>query len=131
MSKPPEDYNKLKAFWYKKLKKEGFDDIEDDEGRLKSWAVKFNNRRFQQLWQSRETYYYLATQFLNDYKFENRMEKFIWEQHVNAASVRDITTALKKARIAKSNRQTVWLVIKRLEQHMKDMYLSGYKETQD
>jgi hypothetical protein len=123
-----DDYNKIRALWYKKLEKEGFKDIEDDQGRLKAWSSRFSHTRIKELYEDKQPYYNMATQFLNDYKFESRLEKIIWEYHANALSVRDITTILRKTKVAKTNRTTIWQTIKRLEEHMKRMYLIGYNE---
>ena len=125
--KPITEYEKLRAIWYKKLEKEGFVDIETDENNLKSWSAKFASKRSQDLWQAKEAYYYMATNFLNDYKFESSFEKIVWEYHTNAISIRDIVKLLrKKTKVTPINRTFIWSIVNRLETTMKKMYLSGY-----
>lgn len=121
-----DDYDKLRAIWYQKLKDEGYNDIESDEDHLKTWSTKFASKKSQADWQAKATYYSMASNFLNDYPFENDLERIIWEYHANAISVRDIAITLNKAGITKTNRTTVWQTIKRLEAKMKSLYLSGY-----
>lgn len=127
--KPLTEYEKLRAVWYAKLKKEGFDDIETDEYHLKTWSSKFASKKSQELWRSKEAYYYMTTTFLNDYKFESKLEKIIWEYHSEAISVRDIVKLLRslhyrKIGTASVDRNSVWAVIHHLETIMKNMYLN-------
>ena len=125
--KPESDYEKLRAVWYKKLEREGFEDIETDENNLKSWTAT-KVRRSQDLWQAKEAYYQMAANLLNDYKFESNVEKWIWEYHADGVSVRDIVKLLKRrTKVSLIGRGLVWTTIKRLEASMKAMYLSGYE----
>ena len=126
MSQQPDDYEKLRALWYKKLEASGFEDIEQSDGNLKVWAGKFKSRRFQELMVNNEHYYQLVNQFLNDYQFASTRDKIIWTYHAEGLSVRDIATTLNKIKATKTNRQTVWVIIKRLEGAMKKMYVSDY-----
>lgn len=130
--KPITEYDKLRAVWYKKLEKEGFQDIETDEHNLKSWSAKFASRKSQELWQAKEAYYYMATNFLNEYAFDSALEKTIWEYHTEAISIRDIVKLLrKKTKVMIINRSSIWTTINRLETTMKKMYLSGYVNRND
>lgn len=127
IKKPLSEYEKLRAIWYKKLEKEGFVDIESDEDNLKSWSAKFSSRRSQDVWQAKEAYYHMATNFLNDYQFESAFEKKVWEYHAEAISIRDIVKLLrKKTKVMVINRAFIWSTVNRLETSMKKMYLSGY-----
>lgn len=129
MSKRPKTYEQLRDQWYAKLKKKGFDDIEDTQGRLKKWSSDvFGKKALVQNggWQAKAAYYQMAERFLNEYEFATELEKTIWEYHTNAVSVRDIAETLNKAKVTKTNRQAVWLVVHRLEDLMKRMYLVGY-----
>jgi hypothetical protein len=130
------EYDKLRAIWYKKLEEEGFEDIESDENNLKIWsATRFASKKSQDVSQGKEAYYYMATHFLNDYPFESKVEKLIWEYHADGHSVKDIVIILKKRRFKKLlqwsavNRTAVNTIINRLEKTMKNMYLSGYQAT--
>jgi hypothetical protein len=117
VSKQHSDYKKLRAKWYAKLKKSGFEDIESDDDNLKDWSSKFEREKSLTSWKAKESYYYMATSFLNSYRFVTELEKAIWEYHSNGLSHATIANLLKKTKI-KTNRTTVGLVIKRLRQIM-------------
>lgn len=119
----PSDYDKLRAVWYKKLKDDGFEDIESDDHNLKVWSSKFARKKTLVSWQAKAAYYYMAENFLRDYKFVSNREKVIWEYHANALSIREITRLLKKVRI-KTSRMAVWRIVIRLEKIMKKMYMN-------
>lgn len=116
------EYDKLRAIWYKKLEDEGFQDIEQDEDNLKLWSSRFAQQRSTKLWESKAAYYYMAGNFLVDYKFASKTEQLIWQQHSDGVSARDIAKELIKSGI-QTNRTTVWQQIKRLESTMKKMYV--------
>ncbi len=113
------DFNKLKANWYSKLARSGFEDIEQDEEYLKRGVSTIDPRRV--TWESQAQYYQMTTDFLNDYEFNSNLERIIWEYHSNGISGRDIAITLTKAK-QPINRMTVWRVIKRLESEMKKIY---------
>lgn len=129
MAKKPQSYLELKKIWYKKLADSGFSDLEADEHRMK----KSLSTIFQQLtvreggWQAKAAYYQMADRFLLEFEFATELEKTIWEYHANAISIRDIATTLNKAKITKTNRQAIWLILRRLENIMKSKYLVGYE----
>lgn len=110
------NYKKERAKWYAKLKKSGFEDIEANENSLKSWSSKFvrADKTSMTSWQAKQEYYYQTTHFLNSYKFESNLEKAIWEYHSNGISVREIAALLNKTKVIKTNRQSIWLIIKKL-----------------
>jgi hypothetical protein len=124
MSKKKLDLKTETAKWYAKLKRDGFDDIESDEDNLKVWSTIFFKKHSIEQIQAKQAYYQMATNFLNDYKFNNNRERIIWEYHANGISLRDIGKVLKKAKIKKAtNRTDVWKVVKRLKLIMYDMYM--------
>ena len=128
--KKPEDYQKLKEVWYKKLERSGFVDIEKDEYNLKQYSFRFNQDAVVRSWHSKTEYYSMAGQFLNHYKFASNLEKTIWEYHVNGIGVRDIAKLLTKAKVRsiKPNKDNVQKVVSRLAEEMKKIYLPGYKK---
>ncbi len=69
----------------------------------------------------------MAESFLNDYKFESRVERIIWEYHANGISIRDIVKLLQKVRI-KRHKEQVNAVIMFLRAAMKKMYTNVYDE---
>ena len=121
--KQPElSYVELKEIWYAKLKEAGFDDIEQDEYKLKMWSnrVYIENPNPVQR-EAKETYYILASRFLHDYKFKNQKDKIIWEYHANGISMRNIVKILEDVKI-KTNRNAVCVIVNRLATEMKKMY---------
>lgn len=125
MDKPPKDLQKL---WYKKLKDSGFEDIEDENNELKVWSSAFRRKKSLVSWEAKESYYHMANKFLNEYQFENSLDKIVWEYHSNAISMRDISDLLIKTKVKKNfNRTYVWRILARLQDSMKKMYLNGYK----
>jgi hypothetical protein len=130
--KQQSDYESLRDIWYKKLKDAGFEDIERDETQLKVYSsFKFGKKRGQLQHgggEFKEAYYYMATHFLNDYKFDNEVEKIVWSLHTEAVSVANITKYLHAHKIAKTNRQYVWEMVKKLEDLMKKLYLPSIKK---
>jgi hypothetical protein len=117
------DFEALQKTWYEKLKRKGFSDIEKNEYDFKGTMESFLDKR-RVTWQATEEYYRLSTHFLNDHKFASRIEQIIWEYHTNGISGRDIADILNKVRKKKILRMTVWRIVKRLENIMKDKYLA-------
>lgn len=125
-SKSKPTLKQLKKQWYNKLKDDGFDDIEYAGG-----TMQVGHPRGIAIWDPflRELtldYYGMCTDFLNEYKFKNNLERAIWEYYTNGLSHREISTILKtlktKSRIGKSH-DSVWRLIKKLESEMKKKYL--------
>lgn len=125
------EYAKLKKVWYKKLAKSGFEDIETNKEKLKVWSNRFTQQKSVDSREAKEQYYHMATSFLNSYKFSSQIEKIIWEYHTEGISGRDIAKILKKTKVFKSNRQTIWLMIKHLKNEMKKMYMPSYWENNE
>lgn len=113
--------------WYSKLAASGFEDIEYKNGMMRRTIPQSidKNRKSQVLIASIQDYYTMATHFLNDYKFETEMDKIIWEYHTEGLSIRSIVSVLKKARVRRMGRDSVWKVVNRLENLMKLMYQIG------
>ncbi len=127
----PEDYKTLRALWYKKLKDEGFEDLEQADGNLRTWSVWFSRTNTPEVFQAKQTYFYLATQFLSDYTFENKTERTIWEYHSESVSIRDtvkIMNRLKRSDKTKVSRDQVWQTVRKLKKAMQAMYLPSVKE---
>jgi hypothetical protein len=109
---------KLKATWYAKLKKKGFQDIEQDEERLNTWDSHYFHSNYDfTRFQAKEEYYRLAGQFLNCHKFKNAAEKKVWELHSSGKSIREIVTKMKSLGY-KTYINKVHYAIKRLAKKM-------------
>jgi hypothetical protein len=89
------ELKKLEAKWYKKLAKEGFEDIEQDENNLKQWHNHFFFARYDaDSFNSKAEYFQLAGAFLHEYEFANEVEKKIWELHADGLPLTEIYKVL-------------------------------------
>ena len=121
------DFQKVQDEWYTKLKNDGFVDIEQDEDNLKVWSAKFKTayqKLPKEVWVAKATYYQMAENFLQDYKFATKIERIIWEYHANGISFRDIATTLNKAKVTRTNRDNIWKVVKKLKTKMYTLYVT-------
>lgn len=116
-------FEALKAKWYKKLQKSGFDDIENDYGELKTYSGSKLGDASNVLVkvQARQEYYRLAGHFLHDYKFESKLHRLIWELHSTGVAGKPIAKILRAKRF-KTNYITVFQVINDLKAKMLKMY---------
>lgn len=126
--KKKSDLEKLQDKWYAKLKSKGFADIEDRQGRLKTWSTKLFSYYKSDAWEAKRKYYQMAENFLNEYKFNTHLEKAIWTYHVEGISCRNISKLLKKLRLATLSKTPVFDIIKRLRKSMFAMYLTPHEE---
>lgn len=116
-----EELEKTKKIWYKKLKDEGFEDIEPHENTLKSWSYKFADRNVDEI-TAKQVYYRMANHFLNDHQFNSILEKVIWEYHANGIAVRDIASQLSKAKVTKTSYDTIWRIVGKIKKAMYAFY---------
>lgn len=119
MSNKPKTLDELKAKWYKRLQKDGFKDIEKPDGSLKMDA-HYNtmyNYRNPIIYDAKERYYQLASQFLHDHKFSSRLEKFIWEQHCEGVGIVNIVKEIKRKGLSTYKRE-VHETLQRLTKQM-------------
>ena len=114
----------LQREWYKKLKGDGFTDIEyfdkDMEPRdmMYKEAIKFGLTA-QDKFDSTEQYYLDAGQFLCNHIFDNSFDKQIWELHAAGESYRKIATQLN----------TYYPKVFKKINYYKDIMLTKYKVT--
>lgn len=87
----PAEFRTLQQQWYKKLEEDGFKDIEQEDGRLRSWASWFQTHYTAEGYALKENYYYLATNFLGEYTFPSDFYRRIWGLHCEGYSTRRIT----------------------------------------
>lgn len=98
--------NKLTKKWYKKLADSGFKDIEDSEGRLKTWSgtslkeemlntitskTSYSSKLFKE---SQAEYYRLAAHYYHSKSFKSSFHKKIWKLHSKGATSLAISTLL-------------------------------------
>lgn len=96
LTKKQTEFKKLQAKWYKKLEKDGFEDIEQDEDNLKQWASTYfisrytnfvgksgkKDKAYDATWfTSQIEYYQMAGRFLHEHTFQSPAEKLIWQLH--------------------------------------------------
>jgi hypothetical protein len=121
-----DDYKRLRAEWYGKLKDLGFQDIEQDDDKLKAWhSLRFlgYNRANVQNQQATHDYYYYANQFLHSYKFPKKIHKLIWEQHTRCIGPKRIAELLNKDKAYDTDHNEVWKIIKYYKIKFKDWML--------
>lgn len=122
MGETQTDFFDLRALWYKKLKEDGFDDIETFRGhtsKLRSWhSVYFHLRHDAEDFGFQEEYYRRASIFLEDYAFASHLEEEIWRYHQGGFSVRDTAKDLQ-AMGFKINKDQVNEVVQDLQKIMR------------
>jgi hypothetical protein len=118
-------YKEIREVWYKKLETSGFKDIETNDYNLKTNSNVFAKKRSIKSQDSKYEYFYMARQFLNDYKFNSRKEQIIWEYWSEGMSVTGIVETLRKTKIVPKNfdNNKAFSIITKLKEIMLDMYL--------
>lgn len=112
------EFQDQQAIWYKKLKDSGFDDVEQDEERLKNHSTNFFRNNFNETaYTANLNYYRLAGQFLHDHKFQSKKERLIWELHSEGHGRAKIVEYLKQRRF-KTYAYQVQHTIERLTKEM-------------
>jgi len=121
------EYEKLRTFWYGVLKANGFTDIEQDEDTLKEWSSRTMRKNAHEnlldSWADKLEYYDMATRFLNEYPFDKELHRVIWNYHVEGISYRNIAKLLRKTKVARMKKDTIWRIVSELKLTMKKMYL--------
>lgn len=123
------DLKTLTDSWYKKLKSDGFEDIEQEDGRLKSWSSRFYTSQFKEtngtraqdkisINSAKAEYYRLAEHFLYAHKFKDALEKSIWTLHSEGYSFRHISKVLNPLVKTVLNKDNVNSIIKELSKIM-------------
>lgn len=86
---------KLQALWYQKLKDEGFNDIEQDNGALKRWD--FSSFQDKDRIEEVANYYHAATHYGHTTEnFITIVEKYVWLAHSEGLSYRDVCVAIEQ-----------------------------------
>lgn len=120
----PPKFHKTKEFlelnkkWQEKLKKSGFEDIEDGKEELLVSSAIFKKKKFLKTYKIKEEYYYMATHFLNEYRFDSNIDRVVWTYHVEAISARDISKLLKKLKLGNIEKSSVSTIIVKLRRAM-------------
>lgn len=96
---------KLTKVWYKKLKKSGFEDIEQSDGKLKEWhSFKFavGGQNAIQIY-AKTKFYDAAREMLTKHTFATARERKIWALYSEGESARGIAKKLKLGRFIVSS----------------------------
>jgi hypothetical protein len=116
-------FQKLKDKWYKKLERNGFEDIEQNENALKVWESQaFSDHRYNRhTFAEKQEYYSLAGRFYHEHEFESKKIKEIWRLHSEGLSLSAIYEKVKTKKRGFS-RPNIHLIIKKLEKEMFKKY---------
>lgn len=88
----------LRVSWYKKLKENGFIDIEEaDRDTLQQWdCAYYQNRYTPDEFQAKQRYYELAGRLLHiENEFWTDKEKSIWRLHSEGLTIREIAVIVE------------------------------------
>lgn len=125
-----DEYAKLKQLWYKKLKAAGFKDIEHPErDMLLQWeSMYFQSRHTPQLFENAQSYFYMATHFLNNVRafratLDGRIRKEIWLLHTEGCPLRSIAAIIQRRFDVvlikdRYNKDNIASIIKQLQNQM-------------
>lgn len=99
-----QNFRDLQREWDEKLKKAGFEDIEDRNSpreMLKAWhSTMFVHRFDEGKFTARQRYYEMATHFLQSHRFESEVEREVWRLHADGESLRKIASQVSEAGMA-------------------------------
>ena len=116
MSQKDDDLIELRKYWYDKLKKNGFKDIETIHGTIKDWpAARLRRDYTPERFKEKQTYYQIASQVTWEYCFESPLEKQIWELHSDGYSLRDISKKIRTDQ-NKMNKDKIKKIIGKISQ---------------
>ena len=115
-------FKELQDEWSKKLESSGFKDIEDKNEVIKrgSWDFRSRERREERI--RKEEYFTQAIYFLNDYVFDNDIDRVIWRLHSEGDTVRNTSEYLRENHPPGLNFGNVQKVILRLRREMREFY---------
>lgn len=93
------EFKALQRKWYEKIKKKGFQDIEEEKkvGYYQTTGFRHGSLDPDRM-EARREYFTRAGQFLHSRKWDSRDEKRIWELHAKGDSIRAIASAIGHSR---------------------------------
>lgn len=119
MDPKSKEFKALQAHWDKKLKQDGFHDIEQADGLLKQWDnLWFHTHTNPILYEAKAEYYRQAEHFLHSHQFDTTTEKIVWQLHSEGFGYREISKALRELGI-KRNKDTVGKLVHKLQELMR------------
>lgn len=90
-------YDKLRAKWYARLKREGFEDLEDDRGRLIEYSTRYASKH-PLAFASQQRYFELAGQLLHIHSFDSAEQRSIWILHCQGKSNASIARKVERSK---------------------------------
>jgi hypothetical protein len=100
MSLKSKEFKALQSKWYRKLEKEGFEDVEDGEKYLKQYHSHYFQDHYKvNGFTSKQRYFQLASHFLHDHQFPSKTDRKIWEMHSEGATLIEIQQVTKISKI--------------------------------
>jgi DNA-directed RNA polymerase specialized sigma24 family protein len=107
------EFKLLKSKWYELLKKEGFDDKENDQGFLKQWdSLWLKHHKDKGREYLKGEYFRSAELFLERNSFKSKHEKEIWKFHSEGLSLREIASRMNM------NLNQIFRAVKNLKKEM-------------
>lgn len=121
------EFKALRDEWYQKLKKDGFEDVEQVVGNkdpnLKAWhSFHFQMSEHATRYSIIQPYYYHAEHFINEHEFEDEMQKRIWEMHTNGDPVRKIAVQLRTP-TNQLNKDNINEIIRAIQEKFRERYM--------
>lgn len=137
MNPNSKEFKKLQQLWYKKLEKNGFDDIESKVLSNKTLIPylrstpehevnRSTNKSKVYLIAQKQDYFRAVGHFLYDHKFTNEVERLIWEYHSDGKSLRETSSLLKNHRI-----KIAYTQVKEIIQKIRKQMFDYYREAKD
>lgn len=109
MDRNSKEFKKLQETWDNKLKRSGFQDIEQRDGHLKTWSTQFVLDHSDSQIEAKQEYYRAAGHFLHEYKFTHPAERRIWELHCAGISKVATVAILESEKLwFKKRKKTGW-----------------------
>lgn len=100
------DFKRLSEEWDKKLRKAGFEDVENKDGMLKEWSTNFFRNQFvPEVYEANLSYYQMITDIFQNYPFKTKKERFIFEKHAEGGKFREISRLFKAKGVSMSPKQ--------------------------
>lgn len=107
----------IQQVWYQKLKEEGFEDIEKSKDNIHRWHCSFfQNKYTPESFTIKQTYYRLASQFLENFMFERELDLEIWRLHSEGVPLREI------AKQKQMKTCQIFKMVKSLKKHMLEIH---------
>ena len=123
--------------WNRKLKRSGFEDIENDKSQLRVSSTSlarrsYHNQYFEdriEVYNARLEYYRMAEHFLYDHTFDNDLDKTIWQMHSEGISFRHIAEYVRHNKLRpKANKDNIQVLVKKLAKIMIEKYRTETNE---